>query len=193
MTDADGPNSQTWRMTVMCDVTTDGGGMRGLRSIAVPPRGMSRQPSAGPSSSAGLTTRPAVAARVVGTIRSRWQGLALAVCGVAMVPWLVVLAVMLPTTASVPHWSTAWIGLDTLEAVGLTTTGVLLMLRRRRYVLTASATATVLVIDAWFDLLSAHNGGELLIAIAMGVGAELPLAAICALLALRGLSPSADR
>ena len=41
--------------------------------------------------------------------------------GLAMVPWLFVLGSLLPATTVVPHYSLAWIGLDSLEAVGLFT------------------------------------------------------------------------
>ncbi|MEU5031061.1 hypothetical protein [Streptomyces milbemycinicus] len=105
--------------------------------------------------------------------------------GVALVPWLVVLATTLPPTAQVGHWNVAWVGLDALEAVGLVATG---LLRRRgddRHRLTAAATCALLVVDAWFDTVTAAPGAELAAALAMAVGAELPLAALCAVLALK--------
>jgi hypothetical protein len=39
--------------------------------------------------------------------------------GLAMVPWLFVLAAWLPATTVVPHYRIAWIGLDTVEGAGL--------------------------------------------------------------------------
>ncbi|NUS81364.1 MAG: hypothetical protein HOY75_01075 [Streptomyces sp.] len=112
--------------------------------------------------------------------------------GVALVPWLVVLATTLPPTAQVGHWNVAWVGLDALEAVGLVATG---LLRRRgddRHRLTAAATSALLVVDAWFDTVTAAPGTELAAALAMAVGAELPLAALCAALALKR-APGAPR
>lgn len=46
--------------------------------------------------------------------------------GVALLPWMVVLAKTLPQTAEVSNWSTAWIGLDAALAAGLSGTGLLL-------------------------------------------------------------------
>ncbi|MEU5613269.1 hypothetical protein ACI2L4_06945 [Streptomyces sparsogenes] len=111
--------------------------------------------------------------------------------GAALLPWLVVLATTLPPTARVGHWNAAWAGLDALEALGLLTTG---LLRRRgdgRHRLTAAATCALLVVDAWFDTVTAAPGAELCAALAMAVCAELPLAAVCAALAL-GKAPGAD-
>ncbi|MBB4785648.1 hypothetical protein [Streptomyces rapamycinicus] len=108
----------------------------------------------------------------------------LLVSGAALVPWLYVLARTLPSTARVGHWNVAWVGLDALEALGLLATAAL---RRRgddRHRLTAAATGALLVVDAWFDTVTAAPGGELAAALAMALGAELPLAAVCTALAL---------
>ncbi|WP_240436332.1 hypothetical protein [Streptomyces sporangiiformans] len=114
-------------------------------------------------------------------------GPALVCCGVALVLWLLVPATSLPTVAQVPHWSALWVGLDALEALGLTATGILLLRRDPRRCLTAAATAALLVVDAWFDVLTSLPGNELATALAMAVGAELPLATLCAVLAVRSL------
>ncbi|MFI0818146.1 hypothetical protein ACH4TX_16590 [Streptomyces sp. NPDC021098] len=106
--------------------------------------------------------------------------------GVALVPWLYVLARTLPSTARVAHWNVAWVGLDALEALGLLSTAALRMRGDDRHRLTAAATGTLLLVDAWFDTVTAASGGELACAVAMALGAELPLAALCAALALRG-------
>lgn len=104
--------------------------------------------------------------------------------GAALVPWLYVLARTVPSTAQVGHWNAAWVGLDALEALGLLSTAAL---RRRgddRHRLTAAATGALLVVDAWFDTVTAAPGGELAVAVAMAACAELPLAALCTALAL---------
>jgi hypothetical protein len=43
-------------------------------------------------------------------------------------------------------------------------------------------------VDAWFDTTTAAPGGDFATAVAMALGAELPLAALCGRLALRALS-----
>lgn len=115
---------------------------------------------------------------------ARWTGIGLTGAGVAMVPWLGVLAAGLPARFEAAHWNAAWVGLDAFEALGLFATGTLLRRRDARAALTAAATSTLLLIDAWFDVVTSGAAGRPM-AIAMALGAELPLSALCAGLAVR--------
>ncbi|WP_345437978.1 hypothetical protein [Actinoallomurus vinaceus] len=117
--------------------------------------------------------------------RPRWPALVLIGAGLALVPWLFVLAFGLPATAVAAHWSTAWAGFDGLEALGLVSTGVLLRRRDPRGCLVAAATAPLPVVDAWFDVVTATPGGDRTTAVAMAIFPELPLAITCAVLAIR--------
>ncbi|SPF06970.1 hypothetical protein SMA5143A_7814 [Streptomyces sp. MA5143a] len=85
-----------------------------------------------------------------------------------------------------------WIGLDAAEAVALITTGLLSVRGHRLHTLTATVAATLLVVDAWFDTMTAAPGADQVSAAAMALGAELPLAAVCAVLAARGHGRPAD-
>ncbi|MGA4540605.1 hypothetical protein ACPA54_11465 [Uniformispora flossi] len=113
--------------------------------------------------------------------------------GLALLPWLVVLATTLPPTAEAAHWRAAWVGLDALEAACLLTTGTLAARGDARHAPAAAATAALLVADAWFDTTTAPAGGELAAAVAMAVLVELPLAALCARLALRAHTPNTPK
>lgn len=115
-----------------------------------------------------------------------WLASALTAGGVGLIPWLVVLATYLPASTRAWNWATAWVGLDSLEVLGLVSTGVLLIRRDVRYPLTAAATAALLLVDAWFDITTSAPGPARVIAIAMAVGLELPVSAVCAALAARG-------
>ncbi|MCW2869942.1 hypothetical protein [Actinacidiphila oryziradicis] len=97
----------------------------------------------------------------------RRVGYALIACGLALLP------------------------LDALEALCLITTGLLTLRRDPRHALVATATAMLLVVDAWFDTTTAAQGSDLVTALAMAVGAELPLAALCTVLAVRALPRAA--
>ncbi|MEV5012748.1 hypothetical protein [Streptomyces sp. NPDC055692] len=116
----------------------------------------------------------------------RWASTALVVAGLALLPWLLVLAGYLPGGSGPVQWTTAWVGLDALESLGLVVTGLLLARGDTRRCLTAAATATLLVTDAWLDTTTA-SAGEAGAALAMAFCAELPLAAVCALVACRAL------
>jgi hypothetical protein len=116
-----------------------------------------------------------------------WLALALIGTGLVMVPWLFVLATQLPAVATAWHWSVAWTGLDSLEALFLLGTGWLMARRDPRCCLAATAAATLIVADAWFDVTTAAPGVSEATAIAMAAFPELPVAALCTFLALRTL------
>ncbi|MET9328553.1 hypothetical protein [Tsukamurella sp. NPDC003166] len=120
-------------------------------------------------------------------VRPRGRGVAavLLAAGAALTPWLIVLGATLPATITVRHWPLAWVGLDALEALGLLTTGALLLRGASRARQAAAATSTLLVADAWFDVTTAAAGSEFAVALAMAACAELPLAAVCAGIAVR--------
>jgi len=117
--------------------------------------------------------------------RSRRLGQAFTGMGVAMIPWLFYLSVSLPASHTATHWCVAWVGLDSCEALALVGTGRLLLRNDNRCALTAVATSVLLSVDAWFDLSTAAPGADLATAIAMAALVEIPLAVLCAALALR--------
>jgi sterol desaturase/sphingolipid hydroxylase (fatty acid hydroxylase superfamily) len=112
---------------------------------------------------------------------------ALVVAGAVLVPWMFVLAATLPATAQAHHWTGAWVGLDAALAVGLAGTGLLRARRDPRHVLTAAATSALLLMDAWFDTMTAAPGTETVTALALALCAEVPLALVCARLAVQGV------
>ncbi|MEU5420686.1 hypothetical protein ACFY1P_13600 [Streptomyces sp. NPDC001407] len=120
--------------------------------------------------------------------RGHLLGHALVACGLALLPWLFVLATSLPATTTASRWSAAWVGLDALEALALITTGLLAARRDRRHGVAAAATAALLVMDAWFDTMTAAPGADLVSALIMAVALELPLAVVCGALAVRASS-----
>ncbi|WHM38840.1 hypothetical protein [Streptomyces sp. BPTC-684] len=105
--------------------------------------------------------------------------------GIALVPWMAVLAQTLPQTVEVSNWPAAWIGLDAGLTVGLVGTGVLLRRGDPRVSPAAAATGALLLMDAWFDVTTAAAGPELATAVALAVLAELPLAVACGVVAGR--------
>jgi hypothetical protein len=122
----------------------------------------------------------------------RWAGWALLGAAVVLLPWIVVLAITLPTTASARNWSGAWIGFDVMETTGLAVTGWLVLRRDVRVTITASATAAFLLADAWFDTTTAHPWWDLLQATMLALLVELPLAALCCAIALTAAHWCAD-
>jgi hypothetical protein len=113
-------------------------------------------------------------------IGNRWQGRILAGAGLALLPWLGYLAGTLP-----PREAAAWVTLDALEAAYLLTAGARLLRADPRYRTPAAAAAVLLIADACTDVATSAPGAELAGALTMALGAELPLAALCMVLATR--------
>ncbi|MFE1882236.1 hypothetical protein [Streptomyces diastatochromogenes] len=113
----------------------------------------------------------------------RWTLVLLGAGAVLLVPWMVVLALTLPGSTEVRHWSLAWIGLDVLIATGCAATALLGLRADPRARLTAAATAAMAVLDAWFDITTSQSGSDLAQALACAV-AETVLAGVCVVLAL---------
>jgi hypothetical protein len=115
----------------------------------------------------------------------RRAALAYAAIGAGLVTWSAVLGTTLPSTTTVRHWNLAWRGLDLGEAAAASATAWLLARRDRRATQSAAVLATLLCVDAWFDVSTAPAGRGLRIAIAEAALLELPLAAASTWLAAR--------
>lgn len=106
-----------------------------------------------------------------------------ALAAVVLLPWIVLLAVTLPSTHRTDHWDVAWAGFDVMLA-GLLLAVAITAWRRSTWLEgAASAAATLLFVDAWFDVLTSSTRAELVLALVEAVVVELPLAIVCLLVA----------
>jgi hypothetical protein len=97
---------------------------------------------------------------------------------VVLIPWDV-LMFSVPQVVNVPkHWVLVWGGFDCFLILGFAVTAFRLMTRSPKGAVTAAMTGTMLLIDAWFDVLTTHRGGQT-VSILMAVFAEIPCALIC--------------
>ncbi|MEC3956207.1 hypothetical protein VMT65_24430 [Nocardia sp. CDC153] len=104
--------------------------------------------------------------------------LALMVGGcIALIPWIVYLGFSLPTEYYARHWSMAWIGYDILLVLMMATTAYLGWKRRVMLLLPAFATGILLLVDAWFDIVTA-GAGDIWMSIGTAVLGEIPLAGL---------------
>ncbi|HEV8098866.1 MAG TPA: hypothetical protein VGP56_06945 [Gaiellaceae bacterium] len=108
----------------------------------------------------------------------RWVPPLLALTALLLVPWTIFLATTLPSHEVAEHWDLAWAGFDLMLAAALLSTAVSAWRGGPLLQANASAAGTLLVVDAWFDLLTS-SGRNLTYAIVLAVVAELPLALIC--------------
>ena len=114
------------------------------------------------------------AARIV----PRWVVLFFLGGAVVLIPWIVLMFTV-PSVVNVPkHWELVWGGFDCFLVLGFAVTAFRLITRSPRGAVTAAMTGTMLLIDAWFDVLTTHRGGQV-VSILMAVFAEIPCAVIC--------------
>ena len=103
-----------------------------------------------------------------------------------LLPWALFLKWRLPSHHVVRHWDTAWTGFDLGLAAALMTLTVCLLRRSPWTQIAAAVVGTMLVCDAWFDVLTSASGSGLEQALVEAFVAELPLAGLCFLLARNG-------
>jgi hypothetical protein len=103
------------------------------------------------------------------------MGTMVAAC-LVLIPWIVFLAAELPRRYAARHWDVAWAGFDLLLLVGLALTAWTAWRRRQLMIVTAFVTATLLVCDAWFDVLTSATHSDQLLALVSAFLIELPLA-----------------
>jgi len=111
----------------------------------------------------------------------------LLLCSIGLVPWIVGLGLTLPNRYTAQHWEVAWVGFDVALLAGILTTAWAAWRRRQVVILTAVVTGTLLVSDAWFDIVTAASHRDLWISVASALVAELPMAAVMFHVAHRAL------
>lgn len=105
-----------------------------------------------------------------------WASRVYIVLGLVLIPWTAYLSSTLPTRHLASHWDISWTGLDIGLALSLICTGLFAYAKSMWLIIAASTTGSFLLIDAWFDILTQHNGIQQHQAILMAVAFEIPLA-----------------
>jgi hypothetical protein len=114
---------------------------------------------------------------------ARWVVPLFSLAAIVLVPWILFLVRSLPSTHAAAHWDIAWAGFDV--GLALLLFGVAVAAWRRSPWLEGAATAAaaLLVVDAWFDVLTSSTTVERLVAVGEAALVELPLAVVLVLLA----------
>jgi hypothetical protein len=95
---------------------------------------------------------------------------------IALVPWIIDLAVSLPHRYVANHWKLAWVGFDLILLAFLGATAWLGWHRRQLVLLTSFTTGVLLCCDAWLDVLTARRGDLPLSLLSACI--EIPLAVL---------------
>jgi hypothetical protein len=98
----------------------------------------------------------------------------------ALGPWTLYLTYSLPSRHLARHYDLAWVGFDIALLGAFAWTGWFALRMSKWLVPAAAVTGTMLLCDAWFDVVTSSGGGEQVESILEACFAELPLAALCA-------------
>ena len=110
-------------------------------------------------------------------LRRRQLGLLFmtAVC-LVLAAWIGILAVTLPPNFKIDHWQVVWIGLDVGELAGFAATVWASWKQRQAIIVCMIFTGTLLICDAWFDIVLDAGTPDITASVLVAVFAEFPLA-----------------
>jgi hypothetical protein len=109
---------------------------------------------------------------------TRLAGPLFAILSILLIPWIAFIALVLPSRQLSENYDLAWAGFDGMLFIGLTSTAYFALRRSRYLSVAATALGTLLIVDAWFDVLTSRRR-EVPFAILLAVLVELPLAGLC--------------
>lgn len=115
----------------------------------------------------------------------QWVILVFGTVGVGLLPWTIWLSSSLKPRHVTEQWDIAWSGFDSGLAVAFLLTALAAWRRSPWVGAFAAMTGTLLLTDAWFDIVLESHAEQLRTAIYLAVFAELPLAAVCFWIAYR--------
>ncbi len=117
----------------------------------------------------------------------QWSLLRLLTLGaLAETIWTIYVGFELPRHYVANHWDIAWVGLDVAQVLMLSASAWAAWRRNTLLVIFATASAMLLMVDAWFDVTTARRG-DLAQGIVLAVLVEVPSAIILLWVAYRGL------
>jgi hypothetical protein len=99
-------------------------------------------------------------------------------CCAWLIPWTVVLGLTLPQHYTAGQWSAAWIGFDAALTAAFAFTAFAVWRRLQMAILGQIVTGTLLVCDAWFDVMLSWGSGEFVVSVVTALFGEVPLAVL---------------
>jgi predicted membrane protein len=114
-----------------------------------------------------------------------WVIAAFGAVAIGLLPWTLWLSVSLPRTHVSDHWDFAWTGFDIGVSILFGATAYAAYRRSTWVTALASCLGTLLVVDAWFDIVLESHSDERLLAVTLALVAELPAAVVCFWIARR--------
>jgi hypothetical protein len=107
----------------------------------------------------------------------------LSLAAVVLVGWLILLTLTLPRMYVVSRWDSVWTGFDLALLAAIVATAWAAWRRRQLLIAFSIVCATLVVCDAWFDVMTAAPGRDEGLSVASALLVELPFAAMLILVA----------
>ncbi|MFF7154573.1 hypothetical protein [Streptomyces sp. NPDC008139] len=95
-----------------------------------------------------------------------------------LIPWIGYLLASLPSHRVVSQWRFAWVGFDCALILAIGVTALCAWLRLQIFIPWAIVTGTLLMCDAWFDVVLDWNSDDRVGSLLTAGLAELPMAAL---------------
>jgi hypothetical protein len=114
-----------------------------------------------------------------------WVVIVFGVGGLLLFAWTVWLSASLHPHHETEHWDLAWSGFDAGLALLFIATAYAAYRRSSWLPALAATTGTLLVTDAWFDIILESHSDERRNAVVLAIVVELPVAAFCYWIAYR--------
>jgi hypothetical protein len=111
---------------------------------------------------------------------------------IVLIPWTIYLGYQLPTRHLSVNWDVSWTGLDIGLTIALLATGLFAYTKSMLIIISSTITGSLLLVDAWFDVLSEHKAKLFHQALLSAIVFEIPLAIMSFYLALHALTRLRD-
>lgn len=95
------------------------------------------------------------------------------------------MSIILPPHYVSQHWAAAWVGFDSFECLLFASTAILALKHSVWTAFTSVMLGTTMLIDAWFDVMTARSGRDIHSATIEAVFLEIPIAVLSFILAYR--------
>jgi hypothetical protein len=110
--------------------------------------------------------------------RARRLAWAYLIVAIGLIVWTVFLALSLPKENLEQHYRLTWVGFDLILALAVYLTAHMAFRLDARVVFPATVVATLLVVDAWFDVTTSATAKAATGALTLALAVELPAAAL---------------
>lgn len=106
----------------------------------------------------------------------KWVVVFYTALAILLIPWTIYMGWTLPTHHLSVNWDISWTGLDIALIIAFLLTGLAAYTKSLWIVISSTTVGCLLLVDAWFDVMTEHQSPEFARALLTGAAVEIPLA-----------------